>query len=202
MNMYETFSDEALIEKAQKGDSLAEETLLDRYKQTVKGKARFYFIVGADSEDVVQEGMIGLLKAIRDYRCERGTSFKTFAELCINRQIMTAVSKATRRKHAPLNNSVSLNVPIPGEKEDETMEMLIHASQSENPEEILIMRDSIDYLFINPSEIFSALEQEVWSRYLQGKNYLAIAEEMGRSPKSVDNALQRIRKKIMSFLAP
>lgn len=201
MNRYETVSDEILTEKAQKGDTLAEETLLNRYKQTVKSKARFYFIVGADSEDVVQEGMIGLFKAVRDYRCERGTCFKTFAELCINRQIMTAVRKAARQKHAPLNNSVSLNVPISGDKGDETLEMVILSSESENPEEILIMRDSIDDLCINPSAIFSAFEQEVWNRYLQGKNYLKIAAEMERSPKSIDNALQRIRKKIMSFLA-
>ena len=201
MNEYETMSDEMLTEKAQRGDAMAEETLLNRYKQAVKGKARLYFIMGADSEDVVQEGMIGLFKAIRDYRCERGTCFKTFAELCINRQIMTAVSRAARPKHAPLNNSVSLNVPISGDKEDETLETIIFASQAQNPEELLIMRDSIDHLFINPSAIFSPLELDVWNKYLQGKDYLQIASEMKRSPKSIDNALQRIRKKIMSVLA-
>lgn len=200
MNEYESISDEVLVEKAQAGDVDAQEAIIARYKQMVKSKARLFFIVGADSEDVVQEGMIGMFKAIRDYRADRKASFRTFAALCISRQIMTAVEGATGKKHSPLNCSVSLNSPISDTEDGATLEMIVIAPQAENPETVIIMRESIDDIFINAATIFSEFEREVWRRHLRGKNYTEIAKEMGKPAKSIDNALQRIRKKIMSFL--
>ncbi|MDD2218331.1 MAG: RNA polymerase sporulation sigma factor SigH [Eubacteriales bacterium] len=200
MNEYETMPDEELVEKAQGGDINAQEAIISRYRHMVKSKARMFFIVGADSEDVVQEGMIGIFKAVRDYRPDKNASFKTFAELCISRQIITAVQGATRKKHSPLNQSVSLSSPTHERNNKETLEMTVTAPQAENPEEVTIMRESIGNIFINASTIFSEFEKEVWRMHLQGKNYLKIAKEMGKSSKSIDNALQRISKKITSFL--
>lgn len=200
MNEYESIPDEVLVEKAQAGDIDAQEAIIERYKQLVKSKARRFFIMGADSEDVVQEGMIGIFKAVRDYRPDRKASFRTFAELCINRQIMTAVESATGKKHSPLNSYISLNSPISDTDENATLEMIVIAPQTENPETVIILRESIDNIFINAATIFSEFERDVWCRHLQGKNYTEIAKETGKSPKSIDNALQRIRKKIISFL--
>lgn len=195
---YNLFEDEKLAGMAQAGDSAAEETLIDRYKELVKSRAHLYFIAGADSEDVIQEGMIGLFKAVRGYNSGREASFRTFAGMCINRQIITAIKTASRLKHEPLNNSISLSRPIrdgDGSGKEETIENTLVARQS-NPEEMILAQDTIDEILAGVSNILSKFELEVWQLYISGKNYTAIAAETGKSPKSIDNALQRIKRKI------
>lgn len=197
---YNLFEDEKLTGMAQAGDSAAEETLIDRYKELVKSRAHLYFIAGADSEDVIQEGMIGLFKAVRGYNSGREASFRTFAGMCINRQIITAIKTASRLKHEPLNNSISLSRPISirdddGSGKEETIENTLVARQS-NPEEMILAQDTIDEILAGVSNILSKFELEVWQLYIAGKNYTAIAAETGKSPKSIDNALQRIKRKI------
>ena len=197
---YKLYSDEKLVECAQAGDDYAEETLIKRYKDLVRQRAHLYFIVGADSEDVIQEGMIGLFKAVRDYRNDREAAFRTFATLCINRQIITAIKRAKRLKHTTLNESISLSAPIGGEgvdggEEINTMENTLIAQKS-NPEELILVQDMIDEITKGVPRILSELELEVWELYLDGKNYTEIAAEMGRPPKSIDNAIQRIKRKI------
>ena len=195
---YTLFEDEKLAGMAQAGDSAAEETLIDLYKELVKSRAHLYFIAGADSEDVIQEGMIGLFKAVRGYNSGREASFRTFAGMCINRQIITAIKTASRLKHEPLNNSISLSRPIrddDGSGKEETIENTLVARQS-NPEEMILAQDTIDEILAGVSNILSKFELEVWQLYIAGKNYTAIAAETGKSPKSIDNALQRIKRKI------
>ena len=193
---YNLFNDEKLAELAQAGDETAEEVLINRYKELVKSRARMYFIAGADAEDVIQEGMIGLFKAVRDYCSDRDTLFRTFAAVCINRQIITAIKTAKRMKHGPLNNSISLNRPLEesgGEKD--VIENILAAPVS-NPEEMILIQDTIDELASAMSQILSKFEVQVWQLYISGQNYTDIAEKTGKSPKSIDNALQRIKRKI------
>ena len=192
---YGLLSDEALVTLAQSGDVSAEEEIINRYKGLVRSRAHLYFIVGADTEDVIQEGMIGMFKAIRSYRSEKEASFKTFAGLCINRQIITAIKAASRQKHGPLNNSISLSVPVDDSEGSETIENILIASES-NPEELVLVQDIIDSIAETLPKILSKFEQQVWSAYLAGKNYHKIAEELGKTPKSIDNAIQRIKRKI------
>ena len=201
MKRYDSFDDEYLVELAQRGNAEAEEAIIRRYKDTVKLKAKPYFIIGADSEDVVQEGMIGIFKAVKSYRPEKEASFKTFAELCINRQIFTAIQRAARQKHSPLNNFVSLSRSAGDTRDREAPEMMITAPSTEEPETRTVMKDFIDKIVTNTPALLSDFEKKVWYRYLQGRSYVQIAEEMERSPKSVDNALQRIKKKITTFLS-
>ena len=193
---YNLFNDEKLAELAQAGDETAEEVLINRYKELVKSRARMYFIAGADAEDVIQEGMIGLFKAVRDYCSDRDTLFRTFAAVCINRQIITAIKTAKRMKHGPLNNSISLNRPLEesgGEKD--VIENILAAPVS-NPEEMILTQDTIDEITSAMSQILSKFELQVWQLYISGQNYTDIAEKTGKSPKSIDNALQRIKRKI------
>ncbi len=193
---YNLFNDEKLAELAQAGDETAEEGLINRYKELVKSRARMYFIAGADAEDVIQEGMIGLFKAVRDYCSDRDTLFRTFAAVCINRQIITAIKTAKRMKHGPLNNSISLNRPLEesgGEKD--VIENILAAPVS-NPEEMILIQDTIDEITSAMSQILSKFELQVWQLYISGQNYTDIAEKTGKSPKSIDNALQRIKRKI------
>lgn len=193
---YSLFNDEKLAELAQAGDETAEEVLINRYKELVKSRARMYFIAGADAEDVIQEGMIGLFKAVRDYCSDRDTLFRTFAAVCINRQIITAIKTAKRMKHGPLNNSISLNRPLEesgGEKD--VIENILAAPVS-NPEEMILIQDTIDEITSAMSQILSKFELQVWQLYISGQNYTDIAEKTGKSPKSIDNALQRIKRKI------
>ena len=193
---YNLFNDEKLAELAQAGDETAEEVLINRYKELVKSRAHMYFIAGADAEDVIQEGMIGLFKAVRDYCSDRDTLFRTFAAVCINRQIITAIKTAKRMKHGPLNNSISLNRPLEesgGEKD--VIENILAAPVS-NPEEMILIQDTIDEITSAMSQILSKFELQVWQLYISGQNYTDIAEKTGKSPKSIDNALQRIKRKI------
>ena len=196
----ENMRDEDLVRLAQQQDGAAMECLLNRYKNFVRTKARSYFLIGADHEDIVQEGMIGLYKAIRDYREEKLKSFRAFAELCITRQIITAIKTATRQKHIPLNNYVSLNRPIYEEDSDRTLLDVITEDAPTNPEEMLINRENLTVIEGRIGEILSDLEKEVLTRYIDGKSYQEISDEMGRHVKSIDNALQRIKRKLLRYL--
>lgn len=197
--------DEEVVALAQSGDKLAYEFLIDKYKSIAKVKSQTYFIAGADHEDVIQEGMIGIFKAIRDYDSSRKASFKTFAELCITRQIVTAIQRANRQKHQILNESVSLN-PL-GDTYDMSSEPLnIRERQYDiispdmDPEDTLLMKEIFNYIRENESEIFSPMEVEVWYELMSGKNYREIAENMEKEPKIIDNAVQRIKKKVHAYL--
>lgn len=199
-NDYDGMTDEEIALLAQQGDADASEYLLNKYKNFVRSKARSYFLVGADHEDIVQEGMIGLYKAIRDFREDKLSSFRAFAELCVTRQIITAIKTATRQKHIPLNNYVSLNRPIYDEDSDRTLLDVITEEAPTNPEEMLIDREDYCHIEGRIGEMLSPLEKEVLERYMDGKSYVEIAEDMGRHVKSIDNALQRIKRKLLKYL--
>jgi RNA polymerase sporulation-specific sigma factor len=193
-------TDEEIVDMAQKGDRVALEFLLSKYKNFVRSKARSYFLIGADHEDIVQEGMIGLFKSIRDYQLERLSSFRAFAELCITRQIITAIKTATRQKHFPLNSYVSLNKPIYDEESDRTLMDVIVEGHAQNPEELIIGREDILSIRDQVDTVLSSLEQDVLSAYLDGKSYQEIADKLGRHVKSIDNALQRVKRKLEKYL--
>ena len=197
---FENMPDEDIVDLAQEADGAALEHLLNKYKNFVRTKARSYFLIGADHEDIVQEGMIGLYKAIRDYRRDKLKSFRAFAELCITRQIITAIKTATRQKHIPLNNYVSLNRPIYDEESDRTLLDVITEDAPSNPEEVLIDREDFSVIEGRIGEMLSDLEKQVLVRYIEGKSYAEISEEMGRHVKSIDNALQRIKRKLLKYL--
>lgn len=197
---FENMPDEDIVQLAQEADGAALEFLLNKYKNFVRTKARSYFLIGADHEDIVQEGMIGLYKAIRDYRKDKLKSFRAFAELCITRQIITAIKTATRQKHIPLNNYVSLNRPIYDEDSDRTLLDVITEEIPSNPEEMLIDREDLSVIEGRIGQMLSDLEKQVLVRYMEGKSYVEISEETGRHVKSIDNALQRIKRKLLKYL--
>ena len=199
-NRFSLMLDEEIVEYARKGDAEALEYLIYKYKNFVKAKARSYFLIGADREDIVQEGMIGLYKAIRDYRHDKLSSFRAFAELCITRHIITAIKTATRQKHIPLNSYVSLNKPIYDEESDRTLMDVISGAKISDPEELIISREEYVDIESKISELLSDLEQEVLNSYLQGKSYQEIAIELDRHVKSIDNALQRVKRKLERYL--
>ena len=203
MVLYERFTDmtdEQVVKLAQQADGTALEYLLNKYKNFVRSKARSYFLIGADHEDIVQEGMIGLYKSIRDFKEEKLSSFRAFAELCITRQIITAIKTATRQKHIPLNSYVSLNKPIYDEESDRTLLDVITEGWVANPEELLINREDISSIEGKIGEMLSGLEKQVLLSYLDGKSYQEIGQEMGRHVKSIDNALQRVKRKLQKYL--
>ncbi len=193
-------TDEQVVELAGGGDEQALEYLLNKYKNFVRSKARSYFLIGADHEDIVQEGMIGLFKAIRDFREDKLSSFRAFAELCITRQIITAIKTATRQKHIPLNSYVSLNRPIYDEESDRTLLDVLAEGRVVSPEELLISREDYSSIEDRIGEVLSDLEQEVLRAYLDGKSYQEIAKDLGRHVKSIDNALQRVKRKLEKAL--
>lgn len=196
----ECLSDEEIVEMAREGDSAALEYLINKYKNFVRAKARSYFLIGADREDIIQEGMIGLYKAIRDFRCDKLSSFRAFAELCITRQIITAIKTATRQKHIPLNSYVSLNKPIYDEDSDRTLLDVISGSRISDPEELIISREEFDDIEEKMGEILSSLEWKVLMFYLEGKSYQEMASDLNRHVKSIDNALQRVKRKLERYL--
>ena len=200
MRQYSDLSDEEIVLLCHDGDTIAEEYLLNKYKNFVRSKARSYFLIGADHEDIVQEGMIGLYKAIRDYRSNKLSPFRAFAELCITRQIITAIKTATRQKHIPLNSYVSLNKPLYDEESDRTLLDVIMEGRTSNPEELIINREDLGDIHAKISEVLSGLEQEVLGAYLDGKSYQEIADALGRHVKSIDNALQRVKRKLEKYL--
>lgn len=197
---YDALVDEEIVESAREGDPVAQEYLIKKYKNFVRAKARSYFLIGADREDIIQEGMIGLFKAIRDFRCDKISSFRAFAELCITRQIITAIKTATRQKHIPLNSYVSLNKPIYDEESDRTLLDVLSGKKISDPEELLISREEVTNIEAKIGEILSDLEWQVLMFYLQGKSYQEIAEDLDRHVKSIDNALQRVKRKLERFL--
>ena len=197
---FETMTDEEVVVFAQNADGGALEYLLNKYKNFVRTKARSYFLIGADHEDIVQEGMIGLYKAIRDYRADRQTSFRGFAELCVTRQIITAIKTATRQKHIPLNSYVSLNRPVYEDDSDRTLLDVITEDVPSNPEDMLIDREDLMIIEGRIGEMLSDMEKQVLVRYMEGKSYQEISREMGRQVKSIDNALQRIKRKLLKYL--
>ena len=197
---FESMADEQVVKLAQDADGAALEYLLNKYKNFVRTKARSYFLIGADHEDIVQEGMIGLYKAIRDYRAEKLSSFRAFAELCVTRQIITAIKTATRQKHIPLNSYISLNKPIYEEDSDRTLLDVITEEGMSNPEEMIIDREDLSVIEGKIGQMLSDLEKEVLVRYMEGKSYVEIADEMHRHVKSIDNALQRIKRKLLKYL--
>ena len=200
MTFENIFSDRDLVLKAQSGDLDAEETLMRKYKETVKIKAKMYYMAGADEDDVVQEGMIGLFKAIRQYDADKETSFGTFAGICITRQIISAIRSADRDKHKALNTSVSLSDPLKDESGEMTVEDTLRTNMAEDPETLLVMKDIAGYILHNGDNILSDLEMEVLSEVLKGRSHEEIAEKLGKNSKSIDNALQRTKKKIVSYL--
>ena len=197
---YTELTDEQIVQLCHGGDSMAEEFLLNKYKNFVRSKARSYFLIGADHEDIVQEGMIGLYKAIRDFKHEKLSSFRAFAELCITRQIITAIKTATRQKHIPLNSYVSLNKPLYDEESDRTLLDILMEGTNSNPEDMIINQENLGNIHKKISEVLSGLEQEVLAAYLDGKSYQEIAEALGRHVKSIDNALQRVKRKLEKYL--
>lgn len=197
---FSTMLDEEVVEDARNGDRQALEFLIHKYKNFVRAKARSYFLIGADREDIIQEGMIGLYKAIRDYRPDKLSSFRAFAELCITRQIITAIKTATRQKHIPLNSYVSLNKPIYDEESDRTLMDVLSCTKICDPEELIISQEEFSTIEAKIEELLSDLEWEVLTSYLQGKSYQEIAEDLDRHVKSIDNALQRVKRKLERFL--
>ena len=181
-------------------DQQALEYLINKYKNFVRAKARSYFLIGADHEDIVQEGMIGLFKAIRDFSGDKLASFKAFAELCITRQIITAIKTATRQKHIPLNSYVSLDKPIYDEDSDRTLMDILTGGQASNPEELYINQEEYDDIEDKMSQILSDLERQVLMLYLDGRSYQEIAVDLNRHVKSIDNALQRVKRKLERYL--
>lgn len=192
--------DEEMVQAARGGSSEAQEYLIKKYKNFVRAKARSYFLIGADREDIIQEGMIGLFKAIRDFKEDKSASFKAFAELCITRQIITAIKTATRQKHIPLNSYVSLNKPIYDEESDRTLLDVISSTRISDPEELIISREELQFIEGKIGEILSDLEWTVLMSYLQGKSYQEMAVELKRHVKSIDNALQRVKRKLEKYL--
>ncbi len=198
--VFDGMQDEEIVEVARTGSVEAQEYLINKYKGFVKAKARSYFLIGADREDIIQEGMIGLYKAIRDFRSDKLTSFKAFAELCVTRQIITAIKTATRQKHIPLNSYVSLNRPIYDEDSDRTLLDIMPSDQVLDPEEVVISAEEIGRMEEQITEILSELEWQVLNCYLDGKSYVEIADELQRHVKSVDNALQRVKRKLERYM--
>lgn len=193
---YSSLKDEDVIGLVRQGDALAQDFLINKYKTFVKTKARAYFLIGADREDIIQEGMIGLYKAIRDYQNKKNASFKSFAELCINRQLITAIKAAGRQKHIPLNSSVSLNKTVyEDEGENTYIDMLESSEAVTSPETIFIGIENRNFIIENIMEVLSSFEKKVLNLYLQGKTYSEIASITDKSEKSIDNALQRVKKK-------
>jgi RNA polymerase sporulation-specific sigma factor len=197
---YDTMTDEEVVEHARNSNDVALEYLINKYRNFVRAKARSYFLIGADREDIIQEGMIGLYKAIRDFRPDKLASFRAFAELCITRQIITAIKTATRQKHIPLNSYVSLNRPIYDEESDRTLLDIISGSKVTDPEELVISKEEFDDIENKMSEFLSDLEWKVLMFYLEGKSYQEIANDLSRHVKSIDNALQRVKRKLERYL--
>ena len=189
-----------IVLKASKGDKIALEYIRKKYKNFVKAKAKSYFLIGADKEDIIQEGMIGLYKAVRDFDASKTNSFKGFADICITRQIITAIKTATRQKHIPLNSYISLNKPVYDEESERTLLDIIATSIVTDPEELIISKEELKHIESKMNELLSDLELQVVEYYLNGKSYQYIADKLKRDVKSIDNALQRVKRKLEKHL--
>ncbi len=197
MTQYKDYSDPELIRMLRSGEPQVMDYLMDKYKHLVRKKANTLFLLGGDTDDLIQEGMIGLFKAIRDYD-EGSGSFYHFAELCISRQIYTAIESAARKKHGPLNSYVSLSRQTPDTSEKALSKEL--SGNAQNPEQILIDRENMDDFLDRLCSHLSKMERSVLDDYLTGMNYRQIAEKTGKPEKSIDNALQRIRSKVRVYM--
>lgn len=198
---YLSMTDEALVARSHAGDTRADEALYERYKNVVRMKARPYFIIGADREDLVQEGMIGLYKAIRDYTPDHNAGFRSFAEMCIVRQLITAIKSATRKKHAPLNTYVSFYGSAYSEEEKErTLLDTMATVRTESPEDAFISKENMERILGSIEKLLTPLEKQVLDLFMDGYSYQQIAAMLGRGTKTVDNALQRIKRKLEKYL--
>ncbi len=197
---YDAMTDEIIVQESRDGSSDALDFLIQKYRNFVRAKARSYFLIGADREDIVQEGMIGLYKAIRDFRSDKLSSFRAFAELCITRQIITAIKTATRQKHIPLNSYISLNKPVYEEDSGRTLYDVVSTAKISDPEEMVIHREEFGDIEEKLGEILSDLEWKVLMSYLDGRSYQEIAVDLRRHVKSIDNALQRVKRKLERYL--
>ena len=193
--------DNDIVQLAKSDNSLALEFLIYKYKNFVRSKARSYFLIGADRDDIIQEGMIGLFKAIKDYDKDKLTSFKSFAEICITRQIITAIKSATRQKHMPLNSYVSLNKPVYEEESDRTLMDIISGNKIMDPMDLIIGREDLNIMESKMGELLSDLEMEVLMCYIEDRSYEEIARVLERDVKSIDNALQRVKRKLERYLS-
>ncbi|MCF0153454.1 MAG: RNA polymerase sporulation sigma factor SigH [Megasphaera sp.] len=194
-------TDEEIVRIAQEeNDGKAADYIVNKYRNFVKSKARAYFLVGADRDDIIQEGMIGLYKATRDFRGDKLSSFRAFAELCITRQIITAIKTATRQKHIPLNSYVSLNKPVYEDESDRTLQDILAGIRVSDPEELVISREEFNDIELKMNEILSDLEWQVLTAYLDGKSYNEMSRQLHRHVKSIDNALQRVKRKLEHYL--
>ena len=198
--VYSGQKDEELVKLVQQGDKRAQEHLLNKYKPLVKTRARTYFLIGADTEDIIQEGMIGLYKAMRDFQKNKNASFRAFAELCINRQMITAIKMATRQKHIPLNSYISLNRPVFEQESEETYMDMLMGGEILNPEALLIGREDKHFMETQIIKMLSDFEKRILLLYLRGKTYYEISCIVEKSEKSIDNALQRVKKEIEKYL--
>lgn len=196
---YKDLTDEEIVELVHNGDNDALEHIFGRYRGYIRAKSRIYFLIGGDKDDIEQEGMLGLYAAIKGYKNEKEYAFKTFAEICITRQILTAIKTATRRKHTPLNSYISLNRVIYSEENNRaTLIDAIEENNSNNPEDILIGKEACIRLEKRIVSKLSKLELKILKLYIYGKTYEQIGKMIHKDKKAVDNALQRIRKKIIN----
>lgn len=196
-----TYTDEQLVEMVRDGHEFALDYLLNKYKVLVEKKSKSYFLIGAGRDDIIQEGMIGLFKAVRDYRDDKMASFYSFADLCVTRQIITAVKASTRQKHMPLNSYISLNKPVFEEDDHKTAFLdRMPSNKIINPEDLLIGKENVDIIELELSKKLSKLEKQVLQLYVDGTTYVEIAVILDRPVKSIDNALQRIKKKVEQIL--
>lgn len=203
---WKNLSDEALLKQIHQAKDVADtlcatDVLMERYKEVVRGKARTYFLIGADRDDVIQEGMIGLYKAIMDYKEEKDVNFRSFAELCITRQIISAVRISSRLKHAPLNEAVSMEGAVRDrEGKERCLTDILPGPSGMNPENVLMNEESLQHLKQKMNARLSTLEKRVLTLFLSGMDYIQIAETLQKQPKSIDNALQRIKRKMVRIL--
>ena len=201
LSEFDNLSDEDIVFSIKDNDDKqALDYIINKYKNFVRAKARSYFLIGADREDIIQEGMIGLYQTIRDFRNDKLSSFRAFAELCVTRQIITAIKTATRQKHIPLNSYVSLNKPIYDEDSDRTLLDVLSGVRVSDPEELIISREEFVDIAEKMESILSDLEWKVLMSYLDGHSYQEIAVDLDRHVKSIDNALQRVKRKIEKYM--
>ena len=198
---FKDLTDEEIVRMAQEqNDADATDYIVQKYRNFVKAKAHSYFLIGADKEDIIQEGMIGLYKATRDFRADKQASFRAFADLCVTRQIITAIKTATRQKHIPLNSYVSLNKPIYTNESEQTLLDVVTCPSTADPEELIISRENFTDIELKMNEVLSDLEWRVLTAYLEGKSYQEMSQELNRHVKSIDNALQRVKRKLEQYL--
>lgn len=200
-NCHEQDLDYELVDMAKQGDKYAINKLIEKYSIMVKAKAKTYFLVGADKEDIIQEGLIGLYKAIRDYDEDKTCSFRYFADICVTRQIITAIKTATRQKHIPLNTYISLNRPMFEEESERTLYDMVTTSLDNDPEGLVIDKEAYKDMENRIKKTLSKFEEEVFIRYLSGQSYSDIAISLSKDAKSVDNAIQRVKKKLEKNLS-